>query len=86
MNIYGNLAVKASYEGGTCPLVSISSSSRQTSVEEDTVEFSTIDGEMITSVAGTNALKRGAGILIGDYFVGISESFQNFNNVPFLRY
>jgi len=87
MNIYGNSAVKASYDSGSCPLLSAYPSSSKTPVvEEEAVEYSTIDGEVITSKAGTNALKIGAGIMIGDYFVGISESISGFGNTPYLRY
>ncbi|WP_018478260.1 hypothetical protein [Pontibacter roseus] len=87
MNIYGNPAAKTNFESGSCPLVTTySASSWQSYVEEEAVEYSTIDGEVITSMAGTSALQKGAGILIGDYFVGISESLQGFTNRPFLRY
>jgi hypothetical protein len=86
MNVYGNLAVTASFDSSSCALLTTYPTSKNAFQEEEVVEFSTIDGEVITSVAGTNALKRGAGILIGDYFVGISECLSNLGSRPFLRY
>jgi hypothetical protein len=86
MNIYGNSAVTASYDSGSCPSLSTYPTSKTLVVEEEAAEYSTIDGEVITSKAGTNALKIGAGIMIGDYFVGISESISAFGSVPYLRY
>lgn len=86
MNIYGNSAVQNSFESGSCAVLTTLSSSKNNLQEDEAVEYSTIDGEVITSVAGTSALEKGAGILIGDYFVGILESFSGLSSRPFLRY
>ncbi len=54
--------------------------------EEETFDFSTTDGGMITYNAGTKAIDNGAGIFIGDYFVGVSDSYHTISNMPFVRY
>ena len=54
--------------------------------DEEKFGFSTIDGGVINYNAGTKAIDNGAGIFIGDYFVGVSESYQSISNTPFVRY
>lgn len=54
--------------------------------EDETFDFSTTDGGMITYNAGTEAIDTGAGIFIGDYFVGLSDSYHTISNMPFVRY
>lgn len=53
---------------------------------DDSIEYSTIDGEVIDSTLGTDAVKKGTGLFIGDYFVGILDSLSGKSNVPYLRY
>ena len=54
---------------------------------EDSLEYSTIDGEVINSTLGTDAVKKGTGLFIGEYFVGILDSLSSgMSNVPYLRY
>ncbi|MBF8965171.1 hypothetical protein I0P70_18120 [Pontibacter sp. FD36] len=53
---------------------------------EDSQEYSTIDGEVINSSLGSDAVKKGTGLFIGDYFVGILDSLSGVNNMPYLRY
>lgn len=54
--------------------------------EEEKAAFSTIDGSVITFNAGKNAVSNGAGIFIGDYFVGVADHFLSICNTPFVRY
>jgi len=54
--------------------------------EEEKAAFSTIDGSVITFNAGKNAVSNGAGIFIGDYFVGVTDQFLSICNTPFVRY
>ncbi|WP_347158606.1 hypothetical protein [Pontibacter chitinilyticus] len=63
-----------------------SSASKKTLQEEELTAFSTIDGSVITYNAGTHAVSNGAGIFIGDYFVGVTEQFLSICNTPFIRY
>lgn len=56
-----------------------------TSIEEEG-SFATIDGGMITQDEVNHAVNRGAGIFIGNYFVGISETYQCYINSPFGRF
>jgi hypothetical protein len=63
------------------------SPAKKTNVQEEEVfDFSTIDGGVITYNAGAKAISSGAGIFIGDYFVGVCESYQSISNLPFVRY
>ncbi|WP_242918511.1 hypothetical protein [Pontibacter liquoris] len=54
--------------------------------EEEMTDFSTIDGGVITYNAGTKAVSSGAGIFIGDYFVGVAEHFHMINTPAYIRY
>ncbi|GAB3199587.1 hypothetical protein ABID22_002383 [Pontibacter aydingkolensis] len=64
----------------------LSSPAKKTNMQEEVFDFSTIDGGVITYNAGTKAISNGAGIFIGDYFVGISDSYHSISNLPFVRY
>ncbi len=49
--------------------------------------FTTIDGNMMPYNAGTNAVSSGAGIFIGDYFVGLTDdSMFSGNSMPCIKY
>ncbi|MFD2512519.1 hypothetical protein ACFSRY_01460 [Pontibacter locisalis] len=54
--------------------------------KEEMFDFSTIDGGMVNHNAGSLAISSGSGIFIGDYFVGVSDSYQSISNLPFVRY
>ena len=55
--------------------------------DEGQFNFTTIDGNMMPYNAGTNAVSSGAGIFIGDYFVGISDdSMFSGNSMPCIKY
>lgn len=56
------------------------------SVNEDLYGFSTIDGSMVSFNAGTSAINNGAGIFIGDYFVGFADSQCADTAMPFIKY
>ena len=53
---------------------------------EDDSSFATIDGGVITQNEVEMAVNNGAGIFIGNYFVGIVESYQCYINSPFGRF
>lgn len=55
-------------------------------VSEEDGTFVTIDGGMITQDEVNHAVDRGAGIFIGSYFVGVTESYQCYANSTFGRY
>ena len=57
-----------------------------TSLNEDLYGFSTIDGSMVTLNAGTKAINNGAGIFIGDYFVGLADGPFTDSAMPFIKY
>ncbi|PVY40146.1 hypothetical protein [Pontibacter virosus] len=61
-------------------------SSKPITQNEESIEYSTIDGEVINSTLGSDAVKKGTGLFIGDYFVGILDSLSGMSNVPYLRY
>lgn len=48
--------------------------------------YATIDGNVVTYHAGSSAVSNGAGIFIGDYFVGLTENYESFSMTPFVRY
>ena len=54
--------------------------------EEHSFEFSTIDGDVVTYRDGATAVNSGAGILIGDYFVGITDADGPFENSSVILY
>ncbi|GAB3528168.1 hypothetical protein GCM10027443_05730 [Pontibacter brevis] len=55
--------------------------------EEEHVGFATIDGNMIHHVEVASAVNNGAGIFIGDYFVGFADYDQSISHTtPFIRY
>lgn len=56
------------------------------SQQEDFFGFSTTDGSMITLHAGKHAISQGAGIFIGDYFVGLADSLCTDAALPFIKY
>lgn len=55
-------------------------------LEEEVLDYSTIDGGVIASNTGRSAVDSGAGIFIGDYFVGVIDSFISSCNIPYVRY
>jgi hypothetical protein len=55
-------------------------------VLENEDSFDTTDGGMITMDQVNNAVDRGAGIFIGNYFVGIPDSYKCYINSPFGRF
>jgi len=58
-----------------------------TASDEEQFNFTTIDGNMMPYNAGTNAISNGAGIFIGDYFVGVTDdSMFSGNNMPCIKY
>ncbi|MBX0332932.1 hypothetical protein K3G39_06755 [Pontibacter sp. HSC-14F20] len=59
---------------------------KQNSHVDESQDYSTIDGEVINSSLGSDAVKKGTGLFIGDYFVGILDSLSGVNNMPYLRY
>ncbi|MEJ8803401.1 hypothetical protein [Pontibacter sp. H249] len=84
MNSIVNPLAKSNYSK---PCLTLSSHAKRTSKqEEDTFDFSTIDGGMVTYNEGAKAISNGAGIFIGDYFVGVSDSYQSITNLPYVRY
>lgn len=54
--------------------------------EEEPAGYATIDGNVVTHIAGSDAVSSGAGIFIGDYFVGIADTYQSISVTPFVRY
>lgn len=56
------------------------------SLNEDIMGFSTTDGHVVTYNAGTNAISNGAGIFIGDYFVGFADNAFADAAMPFIKY
>lgn len=55
--------------------------------EEEHVGFATIDGNMIHHVEVASAVNKGAGIFIGDYFVGFADNYHSISlTAPFIRY
>ncbi|MBD1395883.1 hypothetical protein H9Q13_01795 [Pontibacter sp. JH31] len=86
MDIYENSAVITGLESGCCAVSTTFAPPRNGHQEEDSMEYATIDGEVVTCIAGASALEKGAGIMIGDYFVGILESLSGLSSKPFLRY
>lgn len=55
------------------------------SSEEDG-SFATIDGGVMTQDEVNHAVDKGSGIFIGNYFVGIIETYQCYANSPFGRF
>lgn len=87
MKHYGKSARKARQKAAnSCHNVSECNNFKKLAFEEDETECSTIDGEMINRSMGTDAVKKGNGLFIGDYFVGILDSLSGFGNIPSLRY
>ncbi|RIJ41404.1 hypothetical protein [Pontibacter oryzae] len=56
------------------------------SFDDEPAGYATIDGNMVTHLAGSDAVSNGAGIFIGDYFVGIADTYQSISITPFVRY
>lgn len=54
--------------------------------EEDFFGFSTTDGRMVTFNAGQHAINKGAGIFIGEYFVGLADSYFADAAMPYIKY
>lgn len=71
-------------ENSTTQLAETESTYYAASEEDGT--YATIDGGMITRDEVDLAVNRGAGIFIGNYFVGITESYQCYINSPFGRF
>jgi hypothetical protein len=63
-----------------------STSSKATQPNDEPAGFATIDGNMITYHAGSSAVSSGAGIFIGDYFVGLADNYDSAFITPFVRY
>lgn len=55
------------------------------SIEEEPAGFATIDGSMVSHHSGANAISNGAGIFIGDYFVGFADNYQSISLAPISR-
>jgi hypothetical protein len=84
---YGKLAVKPSHRDGCCKVSgSVVYAGGKTAQNDESEEFSTTDGEVIDSSAGSDAIKKGTGMFIGGYFVGILDSLSGVAAAPFLRY
>ncbi|PKV75819.1 hypothetical protein [Pontibacter ramchanderi] len=83
MKTYENTAVKPINSSGSRNHLK---SLKPATQNEDSLEYSTIDGEVINSTLGSDAVKKGTGLFIGDYFVGILDSLSGVGNVPYLRY
>jgi hypothetical protein len=86
MKYYGNSAVKSGLGSGVCAVLSAIQPAKTNKQVEAAIDFSTIDGEVIDSSVGSDAVKKGTGLFIGGYFVGILDSFSGIGNTPFLRY
>ena len=55
--------------------------------EEDMLRLTTTDGSVMSHHAGTKAVRSGAGIFLGGYFVGVAEeSLLTELQMPFIRY
>jgi hypothetical protein len=86
MNLNGNSATPGYAENAfLCAYVPVLSSKMTAFFDEEDIEFSTIDGDVVTFDAGSDAVSSGSGIFIGDYFVGITENYTS-QQVPFVRY
>lgn len=87
MNISANLTLANASEsfGGNLSVFSFPAKAG-TSLNEDLYGFSTTDGNMISFNAGTNAISSGAGVFIGDYFVGFADHALSDNAMPFIKY
>jgi hypothetical protein len=72
----------AKIESGYC---SEPESLTYTSIDEDG-SFTTIDGGVMTQDEVNHAVDKGSGIFIGNYFVGIIETYQCYANSPFGRF
>ncbi|SIT82603.1 hypothetical protein [Pontibacter indicus] len=83
MKTYENNAANANKHAGSRNNLK---SLKPVTQNDDSIEYSTIDGEVIDSTLGTDAVKKGTGLFIGDYFVGILDSLSGKSNVPYLRY
>ncbi|MCX2740773.1 hypothetical protein [Pontibacter anaerobius] len=53
---------------------------------DEPVGYATIDGNVVTYHAGSSAVSNGAGIFIGDYFVGLADNYESVSITPFIRY
>ena len=58
--------------------------SKSFAAQDEPVGFATIDGNMVTYHAGSSAVSSGAGIFIGDYFVGLADNYDSVNMTPFV--
>ncbi|MCC9137971.1 hypothetical protein ACFSKU_04010 [Pontibacter silvestris] len=54
--------------------------------EEEFLNFSTIDGNIVPQLAGASAVSNGAGVFIGDYFVGMADNFLTYSNLAIIQY
>ncbi|MEJ8755741.1 hypothetical protein WG947_01925 [Pontibacter sp. H259] len=52
---------------------------------EDLMEFATIDGGVVDYYSCEQAVNDGAGIFIGGYFVGVTDTTQRYVHQPSLR-
>ena len=86
MRNYGNAVVMPGTAGNCATNLQTGFSAKLQSQEEESMEYSTIDGEVVNSTMGCDAVKKGKGLFIGDYFVGILDSLTGMGNTPYLRY
>jgi hypothetical protein len=52
----------------------------------ENLELSTVDGGIVSQSARFAALKKGAGLMIGDYFVGVSTGADLLFSQPLIVY
>jgi hypothetical protein len=83
---YGNAVVMPGTAGNCATNLQSVFSAKLQSQEEESMEYSTIDGEVINSMMGSDAVKKGKGLFIGEYFVGILDSLSGMGTTPYLRY
>ncbi|WP_162055372.1 hypothetical protein [Pontibacter pamirensis] len=58
-----------------------------TGFDENLLSFSTIDGSVVAYKSGANAVRSGAGIFVGGYFVGVAdEEALSGQSMPFIKY
>jgi hypothetical protein len=50
------------------------------------LELSTVDGGIVSQSARSAALKKGAGLMIGDYFVGVTTGADLLFSQPLIVY
>lgn len=87
MKNYGSKAGKLKHKEGNCKTSgSVGYTGSKSAQDDESEDFSTTDGEVIDSSAGTDAVRKGKGMFIGGYFVGILDTLSGVAATPFLRY